>query len=174
MIVASASYLHPKNRKPKSTGKQVEFLGKLLNHVVDENLISQLKDNWKIYQAKYNSKIDADLSLLDHYLGNILKITNSSSQPKYHILCKLVKSVLLLHNENSAIELSLSDSKNTCTKERVSLMPDTLIDLCHMKKYPRRKVGAYCINVSDKMLEGMAVAKRKDYEGVLQEKKHRN
>ena len=94
MVLASASCLHPKNRKSKNTVKQAEFLAKQFPHVIDETRISQAKDQWKICQAEDNNKIDANLSQVDHYWRNILKFTTSSGEPKYHVLCKLVKSVL--------------------------------------------------------------------------------
>ena len=69
---------------------------------------------------------------------------------------KLVKSVLSLQNANSAIERSLSDSGNTCTKDCVNLMPETLIGLRRTKEYARSKSGSHCIVLNDKMIEGMA------------------
>ena len=60
---------------------------------------------------------------MDHCWRNILKFITFSGEPKYHVLCKLVKSVLLLHNGNSAVEQSLADSKNTCIKELDNFMP---------------------------------------------------
>ena len=80
-------------------------------------------------------------------------------------------SVLSLHNRNPVAERSLSDSKNTLIKGRVILIPETLIGLCRMKEYARSTVGAHCIYVSDKMLEGIAAAKRKDDKIILQEEK---
>ena len=71
-----------------------EFLAKQFPHVINETRISQAKDQWKICQAEDNNKIDANLSQVDHYWRNILKFTTSSGEPKYHVLCKLVKSVL--------------------------------------------------------------------------------
>ena len=80
-------------------------------------------------------------------------------------------SVLSLHNRNPVAERSLSDSKNTLMKGRVILILETLIGLCRMKEYARSTVGAHCIHVSDKMLEGIAAAKRKDDKIILQEEK---
>lgn len=60
-----------------------------------------------------------------------------------------------------AVERSLSDNKNICTKELVNLIPEKLIGLRRMKQYARSKGGAHCIHVSDKMLEGVAGYLRK-------------
>ena len=83
----------------------------------------------------------------------------------------MVKSVFSLKNANAAIERSLSDNGNTLTKDSVNLMPETLIGLRRMKEYARSKGGSHCIVVNDKMIEGMASAKRKNDERMLQEKK---
>ena len=47
--MASASHLHPKNRKSKNTGKQTKLLVKQFPQVIEETHISKLKDDWKIY-----------------------------------------------------------------------------------------------------------------------------
>ena len=83
----------------------------------------------------------------------------------------MVKSVLSLQNANAVVERSLSDNGNTCTKDRANLMSETLIGLRCMKEYARLKGGSHCIVVNDKMIEGMAAAKRKNDERMLQEKK---
>ena len=108
---------------------------------------------------------------MDHYWREIFKIKNSSGTQRYTALPKLVKSVLSLQNANAAVERSLSDNGNTCTKDRVYLMPETLIGLCRMKEYARSKGRSHCIIVNDKMIEGMASAKRKNDKRMLQEKK---
>ena len=82
----------------------------------------------------------------------------------------MVKSVFSLQNANAAIERSLSDNGNTLTKDSVNLMPETLIGLRRMREYARSKGGSHCIVVNDKMIEGMASAKREN-ERMLQEKK---
>ena len=172
MILVAASSLHPDSRKMPKTVKQVEYLAKTFPHVIEEVNISQLKDEWKLYQVEDDSNVVVVAKeRVDHYWRKIFKITNSSGALKYVILPKLVKSVLSLQNANADVERSLSDNKNTCTKDRVNLMPETLIGLRHMKEYARSKGGSHCIIVNDKMIEGMASAKRKDDKRIIQEKK---
>ena len=61
---------------------------------------------------------------------------------------------------NADVERSHSDNGNTCKKDRVNLMPETLIGLRCMKEYnTRSKGGSHCIIVNDKMTEGMGSAK---------------
>ena len=175
MILVAASCLHPDSRKMQKTVRQIEYLAKMFPHVIEEASISQMKDEWKIYQAEDDNKIVVDTKeRVDHYWRKIFRITSSSGAPKYVTLPKLVKSVLSLQNSNADVEMSLSDNKNTCTKDRVNLLPETLIGLRRMKEYARSKGGSHCIVVNDKIIEGMASAKRKDDERILQEKKTRD
>ena len=160
----------------QKTVNQIEYLAKKFPHVVGETSISVLKDEWNLYQAEDDSKVGREVGKsweggVDHYWREIFKIKNSSGTQKYTVLPKLVKSVLFLQNANAAVERSLPDNGNTCTKDRVNLMPEILIGLRRMKEYARSKSGSNCIVVNDKMIEGMASAKRKNYERMLQEKK---
>ena len=69
------------------------------------------------------------------------------------------------------VERSLSDNKNTLTKEQIGLLPETLIGLQQMKKYARHKGGSHCIVFTQNMLEEMKEAKRKNDERILKEHK---
>ena len=69
------------------------------------------------------------------------------------------------------VERSLSDNKNTLTKERIGLLTETLIGLQQMKVYARHKGGSHCIVFTQNMLEGMKEAKRKNDERILKEHK---
>ena len=69
------------------------------------------------------------------------------------------------------VERSLSDNKNTLTKEQIGLLPETLIDLQQMKEYARHKGRSHCIVFTQNMLEGMKEAKRKNDERILKEHK---
>ena len=170
-VLAAATCLHPHNRKNKVTLKQIELLAKKFTHVIQETEVSKVKDEWKLYQAEDDAKIDVSKCRIDHYWRKIFKFQLATGEPKYDNLSKLVKSVLSLHNGNAAVERSFSDNKNTCTKERVNLLQETLIGLWRMKEYARSVGGAHRVVVTPKMLEGMAAAKRKDDERLLQEKK---
>ena len=176
MILTAAACLHPDSRKMQKTVNQIEYLAKKFPHVIEKTSISVLKDEWKLYQAEDDSKNGREVGKswegrVDHYWRGIFKIKNSSGTQRHTALPKLVKSVLSLQNANAAVERSLSDNGNTFTKDRVNLMPETLIGLRHIKEYARSKGGSHCIVVNDKMIEGMASAKRKNDKRMLQEKK---
>ena len=55
----------------------------------------------------------------------MFKIKTTSGETKYNQIQKVVKSVLSLQNANAAVERSLSDSKNTLTKEHIGFLPET-------------------------------------------------
>ena len=65
----------------------------------------------------------------------------------------------------------MSDNKNTLTKERIALLPETLIGLRQMKEYARHKGESHCIVFTQNMLEGMREAKRKNNGRILKERK---
>ena len=124
--------LRPENRKKNITAKQTELLAKKFSHIIQETEVSKAKDDWKLYQTEDDAQIDVSKCRIDHYWGKIFKFQLATGEPKYENLSKVVKSLLSLHNGNAAVERSLSDNKNTCTKERVNLLPATLIGLRRM------------------------------------------
>ena len=79
--------------------------------------------------------------------------------------------VLSLQNANAAVERSLSDNKNTLTKEWIGLLPETFIGLRRMKEYARHKGGSHCIVFTQNMLEEMKEAKKKNDERILEKHK---
>ena len=114
----------------QKTINQIEYLARKFPRVVEETSISVLKDEWKLYQADNDSKVGREVGKswegrVDHYRRENFKIKNSSGTQRYIAIPKLVKSVLSLQNANAAVERSLSDNGNTCTKDRVYLMPET-------------------------------------------------
>ena len=64
----------------------------------------------------------------------MFKIKTTSGETKYSQLQKVIKSFLSLQNATAAVERSLSDNKNTLTKEHIGLLPETLIGLGRMKE----------------------------------------
>ena len=171
-VLAKAACLHPDNRKKEFTIRQIEYLAKVFPQVIDEEKVSQVKDEWRLYQAEDDHKVlKKPNQRVDHYWREVFKIKTTSGETKYNQLQKVVKSVLSLQNANAAVERSLSDNKNTLTKEQIGLLPETLIGLRRMKEYARHKGGSHCIVFTQNMLEGMKEAKRKNDERILEEHK---
>ena len=146
-VLAAATCLRPENRKKNITVKQIELLAKKFSHIIQETEVSKVKDEWKLHQVEDDAKIDVSKCRIDQYWGKIFKFQLATGEPKYENLSKVVKSVLSLYNGNAAVERSLSDNKNTCTKECVNLLPETLIGLRRMKEYARSVGGAHRITV---------------------------
>ena len=171
-VLAKTACLHPDNINKEFTIRQIEYLAKVFPQVIDEEKVSQVKDEWRLYQAEGDHKVLKKANQrVDHYWREVFKIKTTSGETKYNQLQKVVKSVLSLQNANAAVERSLSDSKITLTKERIGLLPETLICLRRMKEYARHKGGSHCIAFTQNMLEGMEEAKRKNDERILEDNK---
>ena len=131
--------------------------------MVAEEKVSQVKDKWRLYQAEDEHKVlKKPNQRIDDYWHEVFKIKTTSGETKYNQLQKVVKSVLSLQNANAAVDMSLSNSRNTLTKEQIGLLPELLIGLRRMKEYARHKGGSHCIVFTQNMLEGMKEAKRRN------------
>ena len=134
-VLAKAACLHPDNRKKEFTMCQIEYLAKVFPQVIDEEKVSQVKDEWRLYQAEGDHKVLKKANQRgDHYWREVFKIKTTSGETKYSQLQKVIKSFLSLQNATAAVERSLSDNKNTLTKEHIGLLPETLIGLGRMKE----------------------------------------
>ena len=103
---------------------------KVFPQVIDEEKVSQVKDEWRLHQAEDDHKVlKKPNQRVDHYWREVFKIKTTPGETKYNQLQKVVRSVLSLQNANATVEWSLSDNKNMLTKERIGLLPETLIGL---------------------------------------------
>ena len=162
-VLAKAACLHPDNRKNKFIICQIEYLVKVFPQVIVEKKVSQVKDEWRLYQAEDDHKVlKKPNQRVDNHWREVFKIKTTSGETKYNQFQKVVKSVLSLQNANAAVESSLSDNGNTLMKEWIGLLPENLIGLRRMKEYARHKGGFHCIVFTQNMLEGMKKAKRKN------------
>ena len=66
-----------------------------------------------------------------------------SGSSKYVHMVKIVKTCLSLQNGNAPCERSLSDNKNTVTKERTALKESTVKGLRIVKEFVRKAGGAH-------------------------------
>ena len=169
MILAAATCLHPDNRNHSKSIDQISFLATTFRHVIAENQVSRVKDEWKMYQAEID--IDNTKCRIDHYWRKIFEYKLPSGETKYPNLSILIKSVLSLHHGNSDVERSLSDNKNTCTKERTELNEETLVGLRRMKEHARNVGGAENVIVTPAMVAGMKNAWKVNNERIAKENK---
>ena len=112
---------------------QIEHLAKVYPQVIHEKKVSQVKDEWRLYQAEEDHKVlKKPNQSVDHYWREVFEIRTTSGETKYNQLQRAVKS-LSLQNANAVVESCLSNNKNTVTKERVGVLSETLIGLQQMK-----------------------------------------
>ena len=122
--------------------------------MIDKEKVSQVKDEWRLHQAEDDHKVlKKPNQRVDHYWCEVFKIKTTSGETKCNQLQKVVESVLSLQNANTAVDMSLSNSRNTLTKEQIGLLPELLIGLRRMKEYARLKGGSHSIVFTHNMLE---------------------
>ena len=169
-LLISAACLHPANRKKHSSGRNIEYLAGLFPHVVKEEEISKVHDEWMIYESDDKVEEIGEHNRVDHWWCSIFKMKTLIGERKYPMLEKLIKNVLSLHHANSAVERSLSDNKNTVQTERNNMLEETTISLRRMKENARSKGGAENVVISDSMLNHINDAKPRDDERLRKEK----
>ena len=164
--------LHPLKRE-STTSFPIARIAQLMPHILKVEKISILKDEWEHLRVDNDIKeewyIDEDgnFKRLDHYWNQIFKLKSLSGLPRYPYLALIVKSCCALQNGNAAVERSLSDNKNTLSKERTSLGDDTLKALRRGKEFCRRNGGSHNVIVTRSMRESV----RKAYTSYTERKK---
>ena len=108
--------LSPFVREQNWTVNSIGRLAALLPHIVSEQEIAIVKDQWRLYQAETTDENwikDSEtgkFKRLDPYWAKILKIVSlSDGSCKYNVLSKVVNSCLSVPNGNAGAERSLSD-----------------------------------------------------------------
>ena len=145
-------------------------MASLFPHVVKEEEISKISDEWIMYESDDKVGKIGDHNRVDHWWRSIFKMKTLIGERKYPIMEKLIKSVLSLHHGNSAVERSLSDNNNTVQTERNNMVEETIISLRRIKEHAQRKGGAENVVISESMLNPINGAKRKDDERLRKEK----
>ena len=169
-VLIASTALNSNNRKARWTLKCMQVLAKSFPHVIPEEEVSLVQDEWKAYQAD-DDIVERERGMrIDHWWNSVFKLKTSFGQRKYPHLEKLVKSVLSLPNGNAATERSLSDNKRTVDAERDHLMEQTIINLRLMKEHARSCGGAENVLVTDEMISGMRDAKQEDGKRIQAEK----
>ena len=147
-----------------SSGRNIDYLASLFPHVVKEEEISKVRDEWMMYESDDKVEEIGEHNRVDHWKRSIFKMKTLIGERKYPMLEKLIKSVLSLHHANSAVERSLSDNNNTVQTERNNMLEETIISLRRMKEDAGSKRGAENVVISESMLHHINDAKRKDDE----------
>ena len=72
--------------------------------MIDEEKVSQVKDEWRLYQAEDDHKVlKKPNQRVDRYCCEVFKIKTTSGEKEYNQLQKVVKCVLSLQNANAAV-----------------------------------------------------------------------
>ena len=149
--------LHPLKRTTM-TSLSISRIAKQMPHIVSDDKISRIKDEWEVLKSEDDIKEDwflnsdgKTLKRVDHYWNQVFKLKSLTGAQRYPYLAKIVKSCCALQNGNAAVERSLSDNKNTLTKERSLLGDETLKALRLTKEYVRRNGGAHQVVVTQEM-----------------------
>ena len=102
-LLISAACLHPVNQKKHSSGRNIEYLASLFPHVVKEEEISKVLDEWMMYESDDKVEEIGEHNRIDHWWRSIFKMKTLIGERKYPMLEKLIKSLLCLHHANSAV-----------------------------------------------------------------------
>ena len=168
--------LHPLKRASTSSSP-ISRIAQHMPHIIPREKVASLKDEWELLKndddvvEDWFLTKDGHFKRLDHYWREIFKLKTLSGQPRYPLLTKVVKSCCSLQNGNAAVERSLSDNKNTLTKERTSLGDETLKGLRRGKEFCRRNGGAHQVVVSRNMRDAVRSASSAYRERVREEQK---
>lgn len=163
----------------KSPSDHILRIARLMPHVISEESISLLRDEWNLYtadediQESWFMDDDGGYKRLDSYFVNVFNLKTPSGAPRYVHLPKVVKTCCSLQNGNAPVERSLSDNKNTVTKERASLGDDTIRGLRIVKEYVRSAGGAHKVIITSSMREAVRDA-NSERERVQEEKRKEN
>ena len=150
-------YLSPFVREQNWTVNSIGRLAALLLHIVSEQEITIVKDQWRLYQAEtidenwIKDSETGKLKRLDQYWAKILKIVSlSDGSRKYNILSKVFKTCLSVPNGNAGAERILSHNKNMPLSERTNLKPKTIVGMRRAKEYARTFGSAHNVNTYDR------------------------
>ena len=152
-VVCPSPFVREQNWTVNSIGR----LAALLPHIVSEQEITIVKDQWRLYQTEtidenwIKDSETGKLKRLDHYWAKILKIVSlSDGSRKYNVLRKVVKSCLPVPSGNAGAERSMSDNKNMLVSQRTNLKPETIAGMRRAKEYARAFGGAHNVNTYDR------------------------
>ena len=77
-----------------SSGRNIEYLASLFPHVVKEEEISKVRDEWMMYERDDKVEEIREHNRFDHWWRSIFKMKTLIGERKYPMLEKLIKSVV--------------------------------------------------------------------------------
>ena len=155
--------LSPLLRK-KSPPAHMCRIAKHIPHVISEDSISLLRGEWSLYQTddeiqkSWFVENDGSYKRLDHYFAKVFELKTPSGSRRYEYMRNVVKTCCSLQNGNAAVERSLSDNKNTVTKDRSLLGDSTIRGLRRGKEFARSIGGAHMTSITPAMRAAVITA----------------
>ena len=174
-LLNNLQFLHPLLKTSDKGSRAITSVARKLPHVISEEEIPSLKNEWFEYSTSYVPKEwsedkEGQYIRVDHYWRKVTDQKTSGGQNKYPTLSKVVKSVLTLAHGNADVERSLSDNKNTVTPERTNLNIETINGLRLAKEKVAQVKGVHNLQLPNKLVCLAARAKSR-YEDRLQKEK---
>ena len=77
-----------------SSGRNIEYLASLFPHVVKEEEISKVRDEWMMYERDDKVEEIREHNRFDHWWRSVFKMKTLIGERKYPMLEKLIKSVV--------------------------------------------------------------------------------
>ena len=115
--------LHPLEQKSERGTSKIRIIAERLPQVVEESNISQVTDEWKMYQLQDitdSLKVDdtqKDIRV-DYYWNRVLQTKSSDMSPRYKVLGPLVKAFLCFAHGNAEVERSLSEKQEDAQQRK--------------------------------------------------------
>ena len=170
-VLKDLGCLNPLKRERKSTIISIQNLSRKL--LPDFDTAAAL-DEWKLYQNDGNiSDVDTD-QRVDHSWNAVFFLKSVESNGRYQLLPRLVKSCLVLAQENVDSERRLSVNAGVVTKERSRFGEQTIVGLRLLKNAVKFHDPVNCrpekIPVTIKMKKSASLA-HSAYKARLDEEK---
>ena len=187
-MLKDLSCLHPEMIRSDVTVNSIQRLAKLLPHIISNDELPKIYDEWKCLQAEFITfpgewyqyeDFDDDgnnmvkLKRVDHFWREVFKVKQANGQLKYPTLPKLLKTVMCIHHGNADVDRSLSDNKKIVTNHRVSLGKETLKGLRRTKELSRGVGGAHNVDINKPIIDAAKSACRVYKERLEEQRKER-
>jgi hypothetical protein len=139
-FLRDAQILHPSLKTVRNTD-QIVRIGRSVPSLLSDNEIDRLRDEWLAYSIedtkeewsiKGNRKDSSGndhvvYQRIDYYWSQVLALKTTDGRPKYPVLAKLVKNILIISHGNADVERGFSINENIVRENR-SLLSESSIN----------------------------------------------
>ena len=103
-VLISFGFLHPSSGKKQKSCCHIQYLSGVFPHVITEIKGPNVRNECVFYLSDDKVNIFEGQSLGDHCWHSVFFLESLVGKKKYPLLEKLVRSILLLYHDNSAVE----------------------------------------------------------------------